>query len=75
MTKKSISPLIEDLRSILIKEVKAMEIENYDQCEKLLDELLEKVDKKLREGGSFEEIKRVVVDFIMQKEREALEEP
>ena len=74
MTKKSLSPLLQDLRSILVQEIKAMEIVNYDQCTKLLDDLLEKVDEKLREGGSFEDIKRVAVDFIARKEREVSEE-
>jgi hypothetical protein len=73
MTKKSSSPVLQDLRSILIKELNSSGTTNVDQCGKLLDELLEKVDEKFREGGGFEDIKRVVVDFIARKEREVSE--
>lgn len=73
MTKKSLSPVLQDLRSTLIKELNSSGTTNSDQCGKLLDELLEKVDEKFREGASFEDIKRVVVDLIARKEREVSE--
>jgi len=73
MTKKSLSPVLQDLRSVLIKELNSSGTTNLDQCGKLLDELLEKVDEKFREGASFEDIKRVVVDLIARKEREVSE--
>jgi chemotaxis methyl-accepting protein methylase len=73
MTKKSLSPVLQDLHSILIKELNSSETTNLDQCGKLLDELLEKVDEKFREGAGFEHIKRVVVDLIARKEREVSE--
>ena len=71
---KSLTPALQDLRSVLVEEIKAMDNVNYDQCTKLLDDLLEKVDEKLREGGSFGDIRSIVVDFISRKEREASEE-